>query len=106
MKWDGAAYADDIRRGLFLLLTDMEKQKARMMSHKEFTEFFKNLHTGIIQHFGGIPLEDRFVPFRMDCKPEQIEFELSPCHGVWQQGTSDTGSRKKIDKNRKRRERQ
>lgn len=76
MKWDGAAYADDIRRGLFLLLTDMEKQKARMMSHKEFTEFFKNLHTGIIQHFGGIPIEDRFVPFRMDCKPEQIEFDF------------------------------
>lgn len=76
MKWDGVAYADYIKRGLFLLLTDMEKQKARIMSHKEFTEFFKSLHTGIIQHFGGIPLEDRFVPFRMDCKPEQIEFDF------------------------------
>lgn len=76
MKWDGTLYADYIKRGLFLLLKDVEKQKARMMSHKEFTELIKSLNTGIIQHFGGIPLEDRFEPFKMECKPNQIEFDF------------------------------
>ncbi len=31
MKWDGQAYAEDIKYGLNLLLTDEDKEKAQSM---------------------------------------------------------------------------
>ncbi len=75
MKWDGTAYANEIKRGLFLLLTDLEIQKARFLSHKEYTELFKQ-HIGQHHAFGGIALEKCFVPYQIMCKSDQIEIDL------------------------------
>lgn len=75
MKWDGTAYANEIKRGLFLLLTDLEIQKARFLSHKEYTELFKQ-HIGQHHAFGGIALDKCFVPYQIMCKSEQIEIDL------------------------------
>lgn len=69
MKWDGSAYANEIKRGLFLLLTDTEIQKAQFLNHKEYTELFKQ-HIGQCHAFGGIALDKCFVPYQIMCKSE------------------------------------
>lgn len=44
MRWDGTTLADDIRYGLYLMLSDEEQDKSKFMQHDEFTELISNHH--------------------------------------------------------------
>lgn len=74
MKWDGAAYADYIKRCLFTLLTDTEKQNAWIMNHKEFTELFRQQHENTIHAVAGECIGQQSVV--MNCTPERIEIDF------------------------------
>lgn len=41
MRWDGQSYAEDIKYGLNLLLTDEDREKAQKMQHIGFTSYFR-----------------------------------------------------------------
>lgn len=74
MKWDGQAYAEDIKYGLFMLLSNEEKVKAKTMKHKEFTELFRNHHKQ--EDIQGFCRKIGSGSIVLECKFDCIEFDF------------------------------
>ncbi len=73
MKWDGQAYVEDIKYGLFTLLTDKEKQKGKTMSNYAFALLLESSHNGVIDGFSrGIGR----MSIVMKCTDDGIEFDF------------------------------
>lgn len=73
MKWDGQAYVEDIKYGLFTLLTDEEKQKGKTMSNYAFALLLESSHNGVIDGFSrGIGR----MSIVMKCTNDGIEFDF------------------------------
>lgn len=73
MKWDGQAYAEDIKYGLFYLLTDEEKQKGKTMSNYAFALLLESSHNGVTDGFSrGIGR----MSIVMKCTYDGIEFDF------------------------------
>ncbi len=51
MKWDGQAYADDIKFGIDLLLSDKDRENARIMQNKEYADYLKRSICGFMDGF-------------------------------------------------------
>ena len=49
MRWNGQEYSDDIKKSIYVLLTDMEKANALTMNNTDYANKLKKLHNGIIQ---------------------------------------------------------
>ena len=77
MKWDGQAYAEDIKYGLLMLLSDDERASAKTMKHGEFTEFFRNRHKQ--EHMQGFCREigSGSVVFQCNCDCIEFDFQRS-----------------------------
>lgn len=73
MKWDGQAYVEDIKYGLFTLLTDEEKQRGKTMSNYAFALLLESSHNGVIDGFSrGIGR----MSIVMKCIDDGIEFDF------------------------------
>lgn len=73
MKWDGQAYAEDIKYGLNLLLTDEDKEKAQSMQQKEYTEYFKSRHEKDMECFSRFAGAGSIV---LKCDSNCVEFDF------------------------------
>ncbi len=73
MRWDGQRYAHDVKYGLYILLTDMELEKAKTMSNVEYTNLLKRLHHGINQTFYSLSVHGKPI-VSLECRDEHIIF--------------------------------
>lgn len=72
IKWDGQEYANAIRYGFKVLLTDMERQKAKKLNNADFAEFFRRLHKGIEQRL----CYDKNTRYTLKCDLDKIIFDF------------------------------
>lgn len=73
MRWDGQAYAEDIKYGLQKLLSDEDRKNARIMSHIEFTSLFKKHCGDKLECFSRFPGSGSIV---MKCDSDGIIFDF------------------------------
>ena len=73
MKWDGQAYADDIKFGVDLLLSDKDRENARIMQNKEYAGYLKDLHCGFTDGFSRGIGKGSIV---LNCNENGLEFDF------------------------------
>lgn len=71
MRWDGQQFKEDIQRGIYIILSGIEKQKAFTMKNGEFADLLKRWHIGVTQK-----IICKRTTIRMCCTEYGIEFEF------------------------------
>lgn len=72
MKWNGQTHINAIKYGFNVLLTNMERQKAKKLNNADFADFFRRLHNGIEQKL----YYDKNTRYTLRCNFDKVIFDF------------------------------